>query len=308
MVIYRDSDIHSSQDDLGFDQMMAPSSTNLLARSLHKGGLSHNHSSSAPYNHNDIMCAMEELSYNRKLTGALPFGRSQANRTRSPDDDDDSNDDDDDDGSANQPSEIPQVLWNKKRSLSKRDAPISQGCPNSRKSKGDDDDEESRLLFIYLLTFVCVYVVAFMGAAADCSYVKSYGGIRLARIQMITDWNVASAVYERTFNVSLGLIYMQMSTSQCPEQPSQLMNWNQDCSSQYTINNRLSDFSFWRGQRGSDQAALWHLMTKCSTGVKVGIAWLSQLCEYQASQQIEGKSHQDPGGGRKRLTGCVFFR
>lgn len=138
-----------------------------------------------------------------------------------------------------------------------------------------------------------MYIVAFMGAAADCSYVKSYGGIRLARIQMITDWNVASAVYERTFNVSLGLIYMQMSTSQCPEQPSQLMNWNQDCSSQYTINNRLSDFSFWRGQRGSDQAALWHLMTKCSTGVKVGIAWLSQLCEYQASQQIEGKRHQD---------------
>ncbi|KAI8086601.1 Metallo-peptidase family M12-domain-containing protein, partial [Halteromyces radiatus] len=145
---------------------------------------------------------------------------------------------------------------------------VIQGCPNSRK-------------------------IAFMGAAADCSYVKSYGGIRLAKIQMVTDWNVASAVYERTFNVSLGLIYMQMSTSQCPQQPSQQMNWNQDCSNYYTINNRLSDFSFWRGQRGDDQASLWHLMTKCATGVKVGIAWLSQLCEYQASQQIEDNGLYD---------------
>ncbi|CAO3589537.1 unnamed protein product [Absidia cylindrospora] len=311
LVIYRDSDIHDDEDDdidripysslppLAHDPNPPYNSNQRLSslqvlssRSLPQRGNMRHQSNRSSHTHDDIMCAMEELTYNRKLTGTLPFGHLKHNQTRSQDsnetdddgdddrDNDDSNqvkDSDDtngDDEQPNQPSQIPEVLWNKKKrsliteSLRKRDAPISQGCPNSRK-------------------------IAFMGAAADCSYVKSYGGIRLARIQMITDWNVASAVYERTFNISLGLIYMQMSTPQCPQQPSQLMNWNQDCSNYYTINNRLSDFSFWRGQRGADQAALWHLMTKCSTGVKVGIAWLSQLCEYQASQQIEDNGSYD---------------
>ncbi|KAI8064518.1 Metallo-peptidase family M12-domain-containing protein [Gongronella butleri] len=133
-----------------------------------------------------------------------------------------------------------------------------------------------------------------MGAAADCSYTTAYNGIRLAKSQILTDWNIASAVYERTFNISLGLIYLEMSKPGCSSATqSQANNWNQDCSSTYTISNRLSDFSFWRGQRGDDQASLWHLMTQCATGVKVGIAWLSQLCEFQASQQIEDNGSYD---------------
>ncbi|KAI7858760.1 Metallo-peptidase family M12-domain-containing protein, partial [Circinella umbellata] len=149
-------------------------------------------------------------------------------------------------------------------SLTKRFNP-SSGCPSTRK-------------------------IAYMGAVADCTYVQSYGSIRFARLQIINDWNVASAVYERTFNISLGLIYIQMSQPGCPRHPKPQQNWNQECSSFYTINDRLSDFSLWRGKRGDDGAALWHLMTKCSTGVKVGIAWLSQLCESQngASEWVSG--------------------
>ncbi|ORY90345.1 Metallo-peptidase family M12-domain-containing protein [Syncephalastrum racemosum] len=165
--------------------------------------------------------------------------------------------------------------------LSKRDDSMNalQGCPSTRR-------------------------IAYMGAAADCTYVGSYGGIRYARLQMINDWNVASAVYERTFNVSLGLIYMHMSLPQCPKLVDAQKTWNQGCSSYYTINDRLSDFSLWRGNRGDDGAALWHLMTKCSTGVKVGIAWLSQLCETQVSQQIEenGSSEWVSGAGVSSIT------
>lgn len=207
---------------------------------------------------NDFFCAMEEMTYNQKMTG----------------------------------------IWNQnatglsRRSLmhmQKRANPLL-GCPTARK-------------------------IAYMGVMADCTYVQAYGSIRYARLQIINDWNLASAVYERTFNVSLGLIYIQMSSSQCPRHPKPATNWNQACSNYYTINDRLSDFSMWRGKRGDDGAALWHLMTKCSyvfhshppqtksflfaaiidiplclhrTGVKVGIAWLSQLCETQVSQQIEG--------------------
>lgn len=103
-----------------------------------------------------------------------------------------------------------------------------------------------------------------MGAAADCSYVLSYGSVRYAKLQMINDWNVASAVYERTFNVTLGLIYLQISVPECPSKPKSSIAWNQGCSSYYSINDRLSDFSLWRGNKGDDGAALWHLMTRCA--------------------------------------------
>ena len=124
------------------------------------------------------------------------------------------------------------------RPLMKRFNPLN-GCPSTRK-------------------------IAYMGAVADCTYVQSYGSIRFARLQIINDWNVASAVYERTFNISLGLIYIQMSLPDCPRHPKTQQNWNQECSHFYTINDRLSDFSLWRGKKGDDGAALWHLMTKCS--------------------------------------------
>ncbi|KAI9470806.1 MAG: Metallo-peptidase family M12-domain-containing protein [Benjaminiella poitrasii] len=198
-------------------------------------------------NDTDSICAMEEMAYNRRMTGShtAPIISNTTSLSS---------------------------LWEKRSEASLLDSTLfatpAQGCPTARK-------------------------IAYMGAAADCSYVMSYGSIRYAKLQMINDWNVASAVYERTFNVSLGLIYLQISVPDCPSstrlnnKKASMMAWNQACSNQYTINDRLSDFSLWRGNKGDDGAALWHLMTKCSTGVKVGIAWLSQLCETQVSQQVE---------------------
>ncbi|KAF7729682.1 hypothetical protein EC973_004055, partial [Apophysomyces ossiformis] len=227
MVIFRESDMESpTTAELG----------PLQSRAWHGHGAG------------DSICAMEELNYNRKLTGLKP-------RPPPPD------------RFYWEPEQRIGNHSSNNNNLTKRGSPTSapmqtQGCPTARK-------------------------IAYMGAAADCTYVKSYGGIRYAKIQIINDWNAASAVYERTFNISLGLIYLHMSIPECPAQPLTSTTWNQDCSRSYTINNRLSDFSLWRGRKGEDGAALWHLMTKCSTGVKVGIAWLSQLCETQASQQIE---------------------
>ncbi|RUS21904.1 Metallo-peptidase family M12-domain-containing protein [Jimgerdemannia flammicorona] len=147
-----------------------------------------------------------------------------------------------------------------------------------------------------------------MGAAADCTYTSSYGSIEAARIQIINDWNTASAVYERTFNVSLGLINLNMMAMNCPTNMANLTStnttWNQNCSDAYTINNRLSDFSVWRGGRGDDGAGLWHLMTKCFTGVKVGIAWLGMLCQTQATvqQDSDGLTEYVSGTGVSSIT------
>lgn len=54
------------------------------------------------------------------------------------------------------------------------------------------------------------------------------------------------------------------------------MGWDVDCST-VTLNDRLSLFSQWRGDKGSDGVGLWHLMSGCPTGSEVGIAWLATL-------------------------------
>jgi hypothetical protein len=75
----------------------------------------------------------------------------------------------------------------------------------------------------------------FMGAAADCNYVSAYGGPSGALTQILMDFNMASKVYESSFNVALALTKVQLQQScNTPDIP-----WNQECSSSYTINKRL---------------------------------------------------------------------
>lgn len=103
-----------------------------------------------------------------------------------------------------------------------------------------------------------------MGVAADCTYVKYYQNSDNARTQIINDWNSVSSVYTSTFNVGLGLINITLMDAMCPPAPVASTNWNQACSTSYSISSRLSDFSRWRGNIGNDGAGLWHLMTDCA--------------------------------------------
>ncbi|KAG0749288.1 hypothetical protein G6F57_003352 [Rhizopus arrhizus] len=124
--------------------------------------------------------------------------------------------------------------------------------------------------------------VLYMGVAADCTYTKFYKSTDAARMQIINDWNSVSAVYASSFNIGIGLINITIMDSACPNTTSSLTGWNQACSTTYSITQRLSDFSRWRGSIGDDGAGLWHLMTNCATGQEVGIAWLSQVCTTDA--------------------------
>ena len=54
--------------------------------------------------------------------------------------------------------------------------------------------------------------------------------------------------------------------------------FNQICSDSYTIANRLSDFSFYRGLQTDDDSGLYHLLSTCPTLPTVGLAWLNLLC------------------------------
>ncbi|ETW87646.1 Metallo peptidase M12B [Heterobasidion irregulare TC 32-1] len=121
-----------------------------------------------------------------------------------------------------------------------------------------------------------------MGVAADCTYVQQYGSAQNATQQILHDWNTASALYKNTFNISLGIVELQIQNETCPTTADPKIPWNVDCSN-VELDQRLSLFSQWRGQKGNDSAGLWHLMSGCPTGSEVGIAWLATLCQQTAS-------------------------
>ncbi|CAO3624212.1 unnamed protein product [Cunninghamella echinulata] len=145
--------------------------------------------------------------------------------------------------------------------------------------------------------------IAYMGAAADCTYTKYYKTKQQAALQIINDWNSVSAVYENSFNIQLGLVNITIMDEICPDTSTSNTNdmpkWNQKCSQDYSLENRLSDFSQWRGYMADDGIALWHLITNCATGIEVGIAWVSQLCNSEVNTQTgsSGNTEYVSGAG-----------
>ena len=139
----------------------------------------------------------------------------------------------------------------------------------------------------------------YTGVAADCKYVQQYGSIQNATSAILNDWNMASGLYKvrqvripshdsrltrpkSTFNVSLGILQLDMHNATCPSPPDPARPWNVDCSN-VTLNDRLSLFSKWRGDKGEDGTGLWHLMSGCPTNTEVGVAWLGTLCHTTTS-------------------------
>ncbi|KAL2057011.1 hypothetical protein ABVK25_002750 [Lepraria finkii] len=128
----------------------------------------------------------------------------------------------------------------------------SAGCPTSRK-------------------------VALIGVATDCTYTGSFNSSESAHANVITQINSASNVYEKTFNISLGLQNLTVSDATCPGTPATATPWNTGCGGNTSITDRLNTFSQWRGDR-NDTNAYWTLLTTCQTGAEVGLSWLGQLC------------------------------
>ncbi|EMD41369.1 hypothetical protein CERSUDRAFT_101854 [Gelatoporia subvermispora B] len=125
--------------------------------------------------------------------------------------------------------------------------------------------------------------IVYMGVAADCEYVSQYGSRENATQQILTNWNSASALYKSTFNVSLGIIELQVQDTTCPSTPNASAPWDLACSTNTTLDSRLSIFSGWRGEKANDGAGLWHLMSGCPTGSEVGIAYVATLCQQSAT-------------------------
>lgn len=128
--------------------------------------------------------------------------------------------------------------------------------------------------------------VALIGVATDCSFWEQYNGRDKVQETVVNMVNSASDVFESSFNITLGLRNLTITDRDCTENPSSSAEWNQPCSSG-NITSRLDLFSEWRAQQ-NDINAYWTLMTDCNTGAEVGLAWLGQLCNKDASGSVSG--------------------
>lgn len=128
--------------------------------------------------------------------------------------------------------------------------------------------------------------VALLGVAADCNYRQGFDSDEDAQDNIVQQINSASAVYENTFNISLGLQNLTILAEDCPASAPNGAPWNVGCNDDVSITDRLSLFSEWRG-RSEDDNAFWTLLTTCQTESAVGLAWLGQVCT-QGSRKNEG--------------------
>lgn len=128
--------------------------------------------------------------------------------------------------------------------------------------------------------------VALIGVALDCGYTHSFNSTESARDNVISVVNSASQVYERSFNVTLGLRNLTVFPPDCPGTAPSTAAFNMPCDSEQgketDISGRLNLFSSWRGQQKDDNA-YWTLMSSCESGSEVGLSWLGQLCVNTAS-------------------------
>ncbi|KAG4305448.1 hypothetical protein PORY_001004 [Pneumocystis oryctolagi] len=156
----------------------------------------------------------------------------------------------------------------------------------NQKRQGSDIEQSSLVLSKDQLilnignTFGCPKhkKIAFMGAALDCNYISLFPSTRDATNHILTLYNKVSAIYEKTFNISLGLLNITVMDRVCPVRENSNILWNTNCSSSYNISDRLRQFSTWRSKL-SDNIALWSLFTTCRTSLEVGVAWFGVLCQ-----------------------------
>lgn len=124
-------------------------------------------------------------------------------------------------------------------------------------------------------------MVVYVGVAADCTFTSDYNGNASATSSAILNiMNSVSIIYRNTFNVSLGVVELDVRDSTCSTGNGDA-NWNQDCNA-LTLDDRLSAFSEWRGRQDPNGIGVWLLMTSCNSGAEVGVAWLGTLCMVES--------------------------
>lgn len=147
--------------------------------------------------------------------------------------------------------------------------------------------------------------VALVGVATDCTYTAAFNSTQSARENVIQQMNTASGIWENAFNISLGLQNLTLSDANCPGTPNSANEWNQRCSDDVDIQDRLNLFSAWRGNQ-RDSNSHWTLLSTCATQTAVGLAWLGQACVGTAimtNGSVTGNG-QTGGSGSETVAGA----
>ena len=130
--------------------------------------------------------------------------------------------------------------------------------------------------------------VALIGIATDCTYTSKFSDKKSLQDSVIDMINKASRLYEDSFNITLAIQNLTISEAECPSSPPPSAPWNTNCGST-TIEQRLSQFSQWRGQ-WKDTNAYWTLLTTCASGNAVGLAWLGAICQQGSQKQGDNET------------------
>jgi hypothetical protein len=127
----------------------------------------------------------------------------------------------------------------------------------------------------------------YMGVAVDCTYARQFKKNEKDIVDnIIAVWGQVNYKYQSTFNVGIGIV-RTVILMECGTE-----TWNRECDTSFPIASRLSEFSKWRGSQQTDEG-LWHLLSTCSTGPTLGIAWTGTICERNTRTQNSGKVGQE---------------
>ena len=134
-----------------------------------------------------------------------------------------------------------------------------------------------------------------LGIQVDCSVIQQTSNIEAVTQEVLANLAKTNVAYKQ-FNVQLILSVLEIRSS-CSQKytgvakeadlTGEFDRWNVQCRSDYSLMQRISDFSKWRGNRNTDVVDIWHLYSTCSSDSKVGLAWPSSVC-YKDSAIANG--------------------
>lgn len=137
----------------------------------------------------------------------------------------------------------------------------------------------------------------YLGVAADCEFVKRSGGHAKSKELITKTFNEVSMMYQKAFNVAIGIIEMLVPTDEECASEEYMLNapsWNSPCMPASKLSPKLAEFTKWRiKERSNDEAGLWHLLTGCPVdGSEVGLGWIDTL----GVRSVKGRHQRSIGG------------
>ena len=95
--------------------------------------------------------------------------------------------------------------------------------------------------------------VLYIGVAVDSAYLAKFNGNRQTAVSnILSDFNLVSAIYEKSFNIELGVLNILLLGKGEGKKTSTAVPWDLPCDQSVKIGDRLNAFSKWRDGQSKD--------------------------------------------------------